>query len=833
MRKLLFAPAVLALAATCAWGQGQGSGILYASDFNAWSLPQSTSPTAGMILWPSAICNVSSTAYTFMAVKVGRPITIVDAVSSQTETVIPTSVTNNGGTCSVTAPMTYTHMSYSVRSGTAGLQEAIDFSSRVSGGAVVVLTPAWTIAGGSSGMITAATGQTSVSILDQRTATLCSYSWGGSAYANVGCNTAGSALTGVTASTGITGGGTSGNVSVAIDATVVPLLGSANTFTDAITDAAGFLGPLTGDVTGNVSGTALTITGNVTESQVTNLTSDLAGKVATTQTVNGHALSAPVVVSASDLTTGTLLHARLPTLLSGDIPNNAANTSGTSAGLTGAPAVTVSSVTISGCSGKYTLADGTGCGTPAGSLPSASDTFNTTQTNAAGAGSPLLSTTSGTWEAAQNGNADNTGSTDASTILNTKTAANCSSSTPTRIHLAAGTYTVNSSWTISATSTTCKNMVIEGDGSGNTIIQGNCSSHPYVVAWINGTSPAAEHFNGPTFRHLTIKNTGSTACAIGLEISQAALFKVEDVVITGFAGQTYATGTISSTGSTVNCSGCTFTAAMAKHGFIETTSSNTTTRAEVCAFVSSTQVTLCDSAFPTGDLAGSTAYALAYGGAGLVCDPGAGISSGPFTQFSMIKDVFASGNLIGIQAWGTTSGGCSRVKVTGGSGYITPNAGSRIADSVGIWLGHNSDTWDIDVPINNQAACIVNDSGHAHWINAKCENGGTFDIVTTCNSGVASQACTAAFEWSADANGSGWNTEFDGAYAYKVGNVYQFDNSTGAFNASIMAPRDLSGQYTVHYTFYGTTGCPAGSSGIPVIVSAYDCNHQLVAATIN
>jgi hypothetical protein len=38
-------------------------------------------------------------------------------------------------------------------------------------------------------------------------------------------------------------------------------------------------------------------------------------------TVNGHAISSNVTVSASDLTTGTLPHAQLPTLLSGDIPS--------------------------------------------------------------------------------------------------------------------------------------------------------------------------------------------------------------------------------------------------------------------------------------------------------------------------------------------------------------------------------------------------------------------------------------------------------------------------------------------------------------------------------
>ncbi len=56
------------------------------------------------------------------------------------------------------------------------------------------------------------------------------------------------------------------------------------------------------------------------ESGVTGLVSDLAAKVPTSTTVNGHALSSNVVVSASDLTTGTLPHAQLPTLLVGDIP---------------------------------------------------------------------------------------------------------------------------------------------------------------------------------------------------------------------------------------------------------------------------------------------------------------------------------------------------------------------------------------------------------------------------------------------------------------------------------------------------------------------------------
>ena len=61
------------------------------------------------------------------------------------------------------------------------------------------------------------------------------------------------------------------------------------------------------------------------------------GYVPTGTSVNGHALSSNVTVSASDVTTGTLPHAQLPALVSGDIPNNASNTTGTAANLSGTP----------------------------------------------------------------------------------------------------------------------------------------------------------------------------------------------------------------------------------------------------------------------------------------------------------------------------------------------------------------------------------------------------------------------------------------------------------------------------------------------------------------
>jgi hypothetical protein len=72
---------------------------------------------------------------------------------------------------------------------------------------------------------------------------------------------------------------------------------------------------------------------NVVVDQLT-FNSGLSGKVSTVRTVNGHPLSADVIVSASELGAGTVPRAQLPLpWISADIPNNAANTSGSAASL--------------------------------------------------------------------------------------------------------------------------------------------------------------------------------------------------------------------------------------------------------------------------------------------------------------------------------------------------------------------------------------------------------------------------------------------------------------------------------------------------------------------
>ena len=166
--------------------------------------------------------------------------------------------------------------------------------------------------------------------------------------------------TSATAATGLNG------ASIPLSKTIVGTNGAGQ-----IVDASG------ATLSNNTSGTAGGLSANIAESQVTGLVSDLASKVPTSTTVNSHALSANVVISASDLSTGTLPHAQLPTLLSGDIPNNAANTTGTAAGL-------ASGATIAGLSnGCLNIASnvvgstGSPCGSGSGAVNSVANSDGT------------------------------------------------------------------------------------------------------------------------------------------------------------------------------------------------------------------------------------------------------------------------------------------------------------------------------------------------------------------------------------------------------------------------------------------------------------------------
>jgi len=105
--------------------------------------------------------------------------------------------------------------------------------------------------------------------------------------------------------------------------------------TDGVNTASGVISDL------QITNTVLTAqqaaalaNGPFSESQVTNLVADLAAKALGTTTVNGHAISSNVVVSASDLTTGTLPASAEPAH-TGDVTNTAGSVATTVRGLNG------------------------------------------------------------------------------------------------------------------------------------------------------------------------------------------------------------------------------------------------------------------------------------------------------------------------------------------------------------------------------------------------------------------------------------------------------------------------------------------------------------------
>ena len=159
-------------------GPADVAGQLYAANFAHWTIK----PSELGLSWTSpSQCYGTSGGINFKLFSTSAPITIVDVgVPANTETVTPSIASYNGAGCSVGLPATHAHSNYYLQSGTLGLQEALNWIG--SGYGIVVVTPDWVAMGGTSGMITAATGSAAVSIEDARSPCLVAYLWSGSAY---------------------------------------------------------------------------------------------------------------------------------------------------------------------------------------------------------------------------------------------------------------------------------------------------------------------------------------------------------------------------------------------------------------------------------------------------------------------------------------------------------------------------------------------------------------------------------------------------------------------------------------------------------------------------
>jgi hypothetical protein len=187
MNKLLLLALALGLITPELRAQANIANTLYASNFAQWSVPQGNN---GPFSWSSPqVCTAASSGgVQFKPFVVGMPIRIMDsATPGNSENVTVTAVSIIGSGCSITTSTpAHQHYSFYLTSATAGLQEAINYSNQqirtAAPASVVVLTPAWTIAGGTTGMITSAAGSTAVSILDQRSSVIVPYTWQSTLY---------------------------------------------------------------------------------------------------------------------------------------------------------------------------------------------------------------------------------------------------------------------------------------------------------------------------------------------------------------------------------------------------------------------------------------------------------------------------------------------------------------------------------------------------------------------------------------------------------------------------------------------------------------------------
>ena len=248
-------------------GPGNTAGLLYASSFGQWSVPSGDN---GPYSWSSpSLCRVSTPGGTLNPVfAVGAPIAIVDNNPAHIETVTPTAVSINNSNCSITVNPAYSHLSFAIKSGTGGLQEAINFASGLP--YTVILTPDWSRLGGVTSMITAARGTANVGIIDQRTSCGITYLWSGSAYvAQASSCSQGTGVLSVSATSPLqVNGGTgpsAGAVAVSCPTCGSGSVTSVNGITPAVTIAAGnniTVGTNVGSGTVTISATSGSLSGS-------------------------------------------------------------------------------------------------------------------------------------------------------------------------------------------------------------------------------------------------------------------------------------------------------------------------------------------------------------------------------------------------------------------------------------------------------------------------------------------------------------------------------------------------------------------------------------------
>ncbi len=166
----------------------------YATSFQLWSINQQSPNT--YIFQGRNLCNSQGQNMPFFVFNTNAPVLIADSNSSNSEVVTPSAIVNTAGSCGATVAPSHNHYTFQMKSGTAGLQEAINtLDGQGAWPAVVVLDKNWwTIANQVPGtyataIIAAAKGDDSVLLEDITTAPYPTfYVWSGSTYTSTNAN---------------------------------------------------------------------------------------------------------------------------------------------------------------------------------------------------------------------------------------------------------------------------------------------------------------------------------------------------------------------------------------------------------------------------------------------------------------------------------------------------------------------------------------------------------------------------------------------------------------------------------------------------------------------
>lgn len=206
----------------------------YASSFNLWSV-NGQSPNT-YIFQGRSICNSNAQNVPFFVFSTTGPVLIADANSANSEVVTPSAIVNTAGSCGATVAPSNNHYTFQLKSGTAGLQEAIN--SLTQQGAyptLIILDKNWwsnanQIPGTyATAILGAATGNYTEILQDITTAPATNYVWSGTAWTST------NATQKNTAPTLAAGGGAGSGPTVSNAHTATSITGIASVLTGSST----------------------------------------------------------------------------------------------------------------------------------------------------------------------------------------------------------------------------------------------------------------------------------------------------------------------------------------------------------------------------------------------------------------------------------------------------------------------------------------------------------------------------------------------------------------------------------------------------------------------